>query len=511
MTIPLALIPLIAAGVGAASKAGMAAYQNRMANKVAKPRPAYTRPGEIQTAEELAANAYNSAGNTRTEQQVIDNNLANAAYQLSNSGNNSAANMAMIAALAANAGQAKTQAVLSARDRKDQLRGQYQQQLQNSAQYTDKEFQVNKLEPYQNAALAAQQLKSAAGKNMEGAIKDIVAGGLNAASSGLTSKLNPLTAKTVVDSLKKGKTDEAITAVQESGFTKEQAEKVVQEIVQKDMTQAEKKETQADYYPSVKPNPLQNEMQPMPEEMSAAIGKTGKQIDYSLVPAVFSNKLPRDAFQRNKFTPSEAGKPVEEEVPPVVRSQEESLASKKVNEMLQTILPDTPKEEMVKKLKQANKFLKESQSVEAKALINNLIQIIAPLTTQIGKTLPKTQEVNNKDYQFFKNSLPPNLKNTPEEEYAMKYYWDNYGKPKTFEESIKMENPMFFLSEDGYYHAPSVEPSTLRFLKPKGHPTIQKELDWYNSNEPEAIEFRNKYKLDKSGEYYRYIPRTNKK
>ena len=115
---------------------------------------------------------------------------------------------------------------------KDQLRGQYQQQLQNSAQYTDKEFQVNKLEPYQNAALAAQQLKSAAGKNMEGAIKDIVAGGLNAASSGLTSKLNPLTAKTVVDSLKKGKTDEAITAVQESGFTKEQAEKVVQEIVQ---------------------------------------------------------------------------------------------------------------------------------------------------------------------------------------------------------------------------------------------------------------------------------------
>ena len=36
MPIPLALIPLIASGVGAASKGAMAAYQNKMANKVAK-------------------------------------------------------------------------------------------------------------------------------------------------------------------------------------------------------------------------------------------------------------------------------------------------------------------------------------------------------------------------------------------------------------------------------------------------------------------------------------------
>lgn len=231
MAFPLALIPLIASAVGAASKGAMAAYQNKMANKVAKPRPTYTRPREIQTAEELAANAYKSAGNTRTEQQVIDNNMANSAYQLANSGNSSATNMAMIAALSANAGQAKTQAVLTARDRKDQLLGQYNQQLQNSAQYTDKEFQVNKLEPYQNAALAAQQLKSAAGKNLEGAIKDVVAGGLNAASSGLTSKLNPLISKMVNDLLKKGKTEEAVSAVEESGVTRDKAEEVVADIM----------------------------------------------------------------------------------------------------------------------------------------------------------------------------------------------------------------------------------------------------------------------------------------
>lgn len=190
------LIPLIASGVGAASKGAMAAYQNKMANKVAKPRPTYTRPGEVVTAEALAANAYNSAGDTRLEQQAIDNSVANSAYQLGNSGNSSATNMAMIAALNANANRAKTTAVLEGRQRKDQLRGSYQQQLSNSAQYTDKEFQVNKFEPYQNAALAAQQLKSAAGKNMEGAIKDLIAGGLNATSMGLTGKLtarkNPL-------------------------------------------------------------------------------------------------------------------------------------------------------------------------------------------------------------------------------------------------------------------------------------------------------------------------------
>lgn len=205
MPLPLVLIPIIASAVGAASKLGMAAYQNKMSKKVAKPRPTYNRPGEVQTAEGLAANAYNSAGDTRLEEQAIDNSAANAVYQLSNSGNNSATNMAMIAALQGSANQAKTQAVLGARTRKDELRGQYEQALNNSAQYSDKEFQVNKFEPYQNAALAAQQLKSAAGKNMEGGIKDAISVALNAASLGLTSKLNPMKLDTIAQGLKVAK------------------------------------------------------------------------------------------------------------------------------------------------------------------------------------------------------------------------------------------------------------------------------------------------------------------
>lgn len=47
-----------------------------------------------------------------------------------------------------------------------------------------------------------------------------------------------------------------------------------------------------------------------------------------------------------------------------------------------------------------------------------------------------------------------------------------------------------------------------RFLKSKDHPSLQKELDWYYGNTPEAIKFRNDYDLDKSGNYYQYIKKN---
>ena len=48
------------------------------------------------------------------------------------------------------------------------------------------------------------------------------------------------------------------------------------------------------------------------------------------------------------------------------------------------------------------------------------------------------------------------------------------------------------------------------FMKSKDHPTLKYELDWYNSNDPEAVQFRSNYDLDKSGEYYRYVPKKFK-
>ena len=47
------------------------------------------------------------------------------------------------------------------------------------------------------------------------------------------------------------------------------------------------------------------------------------------------------------------------------------------------------------------------------------------------------------------------------------------------------------------------------FLKSKSHPTIQYELDWYNSSE--GKEFKDNYYLDTTGEYYKYIPRQQNK
>lgn len=66
----------------------------------------------------------------------------------------------------------------------------------------------------------------------------------------------------------------------------------------------------------------------------------------------------------------------------------------------------------------------------------------------------------------------------------------------------------------GKNHLSSVylDPKTgvYEFMKAKDHPTLKYELDWYNSNDPEAIQFRNSYDLDKSGGYYRYVPKKFK-
>jgi len=54
-------------------------------------------------------------------------------------------------------------------------------------------------------------------------------------------------------------------------------------------------------------------------------------------------------------------------------------------------------------------------------------------------------------------------------------------------------------------HLPSVDNQTGQFLKAKGHPTLKKELDWYNS--PEAADFRSKNAIDSSGKFFKYVPK----
>ena len=61
------------------------------------------------------------------------------------------------------------------------------------------------------------------------------------------------------------------------------------------------------------------------------------------------------------------------------------------------------------------------------------------------------------------------------------------------------------------YHLPSVaydeKTDTYTFLKRNGHPTLNYELDWYNSGSPDAQEFRERYRLDTLSQPWRYIPR----
>lgn len=52
------------------------------------------------------------------------------------------------------------------------------------------------------------------------------------------------------------------------------------------------------------------------------------------------------------------------------------------------------------------------------------------------------------------------------------------------------------LGDDGSGHGASVNPFTGVFLKSRNHPTVQKELDWYNS--PQGADFRREYELKKT-------------
>lgn len=142
-----------------------------------------------------------------------------------------------------------------------------------------------------------------------------------------------------------------------------------------------------------------------------------------------------------------------------------------------------------------------------------------PTSVQVGKQgmILKAQEGTILDpYETYFQSLPDYQQNT--KDFRVKDYWEYNGKPKNFDEAV--QKGMFSEQDDydeqgnyigKYYHAFSVaeNPSTgeIEFMKSSSHPSIQKELDWYNSKEGEP--FRNQYELVKSEPYYKYVKRKN--
>lgn len=107
-------------------------------------------------------------------------------------------------------------------------------------------------------------------------------------------------------------------------------------------------------------------------------------------------------------------------------------------------------------------------------------------------------------FEVYLTSLPTNLQDTTN--YRMRDYWEYNNRPKDFNEAI--QKGMFTQEQDGW-HAYLVQenPATgeIEFMKSSSHPALQKELDWYNSDE--AADFRSKFELVKTEPYYKYVKR----
>lgn len=130
---------------------------------------------------------------------------------------------------------------------------------------------------------------------------------------------------------------------------------------------------------------------------------------------------------------------------------------------------------------------------------------------------PSKKKDWNSYYEFLE-TLPNNLQKGNDtdtsEGYRMKLLFDNTPNLWTFEDGLKGENPIFTKEEDGY-HAPSViqlPDGHYEFLKSYNHPTFQKEIEWYNSEDGKS--FREKYILRSKDDqglplvYPQYIPKN---
>lgn len=110
-------------------------------------------------------------------------------------------------------------------------------------------------------------------------------------------------------------------------------------------------------------------------------------------------------------------------------------------------------------------------------------------------------------FEYYLQTLPKYQRDSSN--FRVKDYWEFNGKPKDFNEAISRG---MFIQLEGEWHAKSVaeNPKTgeIEFMKSSSHPSIQKELDWYNSND--ASEFRSQYELQKTKPYFKYVKRKNK-
>lgn len=110
-------------------------------------------------------------------------------------------------------------------------------------------------------------------------------------------------------------------------------------------------------------------------------------------------------------------------------------------------------------------------------------------------------------FEHYLSTLPENQRDSTN--FRVKDYWIFNGKPKDFKEARR--RGMFTQEKDGW-HASTIawNPKTGEgeFMKSPDHPSIQQEIDWYNSDNGSG--FRSEYELVKSSPYWKYVKRQQK-
>lgn len=132
-------------------------------------------------------------------------------------------------------------------------------------------------------------------------------------------------------------------------------------------------------------------------------------------------------------------------------------------------------------------------------------RIIDRQLSAIEKAVKKHQKGGT--FESFRKTLPEPLQDTIY--YKLQTLWEQGGKPRNFEQAVKQK---LFTKETDGYHAPSVikdrKLDEYHFLKVPSHPTISKELDWYESEDGKS--FREQYDLDKTSGNWKYIRKQTK-
>lgn len=267
--------------------------------------------------------------------------------------------------------------------------------------------------------------------------------------------------------------------------------------------------------------------------------------------------IPEGALHKNKHHLDEVGVDDSELTKkgiPVVDTEGDQQAEIELNEIIFTLEVTKELESRYKEFYQEgvseerkNELALEAGKLLWKEIIYNTDDRTGLIDTlkQGGTLLAKEGNKVDDTFQKFLETLPDNQRNYSEDNYRMRRYWELNGKPKDFKEAL--EKGMFTLEDDGFYHAHSVayneEADEYEFMKMPGHKTTwMEEEGWYNGMDfmpkeglteeqadgikdnyiltpkkgraaEESRRFREQYVLDKSGPFWKYVPRkkTSKK